>query len=145
MRTLFGRFAFAAIVCVGIASCRDASAPRHTNELRGDFVVVKVNGARLPVDVSGSLSGLLLLADTLHFDGAGNAAQSRTLLEQTSTTSRIIHGTQQLTYEVDGPTLRLFAYCPPNANCAALPQGTIMDANHMITLAGNMISQYERR
>lgn len=106
--------------------------------------MVKVNGARLPADVSGDRSGLLLLADTLHFDGTGNATESATLLEQTSA-SRVIHGTQHLTYEVDGPTLRLFVYCPPNANCAAPPQGTIMDANHLITLAGDMIYQYERR
>jgi hypothetical protein len=144
MRILLGYFALTAIVCAGIASCRDASAPRHTDELRGDFVVVRVNGARLPADVSGDGSGgILLLADTLHFDGSGNATHGWTLLEQTGASS-VFQATLHLTYEVDGPVLRLFAYCPPNANCAMLPQGTIMDMNHLITRSQNIIYQYVR-
>jgi hypothetical protein len=106
---------------VAAAGCRESTAPDV--ELRGDYVVMSVGGRALPANIGDASYPIMLLADTMHFDGAGTATRHWTLRQPSSLQPAPLTKLSEIVgYSVSGTTVTFFS-CPPEAACSACPPG----------------------
>lgn len=67
-----------------LAACHEATAPLTDAALHGDYVLASVNGRDLPANIADASYPIMLLADTVHFDGVYIATRHWTLREPSS-------------------------------------------------------------
>jgi hypothetical protein len=82
-----------------------------------------VNGRDLPANIGDLSYPIMLLADTIHFDGVYTATRYWTLREPSSLQPAPLSKlSETLVYDVTRTTVS-FSSCPPFAACAACPPG----------------------
>lgn len=115
--------------------------------LRGTFVVADVNGAALPAAISTTAtSRVVLVADTLSFDGFESAEQSTTTRQASpGAASSESHRSVGLIYKVTRDSIRLGIACPPNANCTPFTVGHVVNRDIFTLTYGANGYLYVRR
>lgn len=134
------------IAAVAVGGCRSSGEPLRLL-LHGTFVLRTVAGGPLPADISIQPNNqIVLLADTLRFEGNGLAKIGRTERLQSSTSApEVAHSTADFRVRIVGETIYLDFLCPPNANCFSngpIP-GHLIDAN-TLTLGDSQPYVYVR-
>ena len=116
-----------------IVACNDIAAPPTPP---AGYVLDNVNGRALPTFVSPIPEGPTILSATLQLNASGAASLTEfrremdgTLLDATTNYTYLIAG-NQIQFDYEPP-------CPPNALCAAPPQGTISGARMTLAMYGS--------
>jgi hypothetical protein len=132
------------VAAFGVAACRSTTAPSEA-VLRGTYVLRDVNGAALPATISNTSVRVLLIADTIRFDGAGTALASSTTREEYSGQEpRVVRTTVDLYYTVHADTIRIGIRCPPNANCTGPSTGHLVSRSVVTVVHGPAVYLYVR-
>lgn len=124
------------VAALAVSACHSTGEPLALLLRRGTFVLRTVNGGSLPADISiQPANEMVLLADTLRFEGNGRATRGRTERLQFSTSApEVVHFTSDYRVQFDGETIFLYFVCPPGANCTANGPiaGHLADANTFV-------------
>ena len=122
-----------------VSGCRTSTEPSAA-VLRGIFVVRSLNGVALPADFSGSSSyQLMLMADTLRFDGKGTASRRWTMQQQFAGDAPItLSYALDYDYRIADHTLYLEVRCSPLANCVGSPTGRAVGHDSLLVQSGSV-------
>ena len=126
------------VLCIAVtvlSACRDAVAPAEA-AVRGTYALVSVNGKALPADMTSDGSGrILLLSETMAFDGHGNATDELTERDSLSSApAQVFLARRLLAYSVDGSTIHFTVECGPGVSCInGFPNITILGADEIGT------------
>lgn len=107
--------------------CRSSTSP-ITGAVAGRYVAVSVDGKQLPVTSDSTrYERVILYADTLELDGLGNARRAYTvrLTIPSLAVDSLAHREYRIPYHVSDGSIWLGYPCPPNADCAEAPGGTL--------------------
>ena len=109
------------VFLIALAACHESTAPFTNAALRGDYVLASVNGKGLPANVADAANPIMLLGDTIHFDGVYTATRHWTLRDPSSTqqapSTKLF---ETVYYDVTRMSVS-FAACPPGAACRVCP------------------------
>ena len=125
------------LILTAATSCHNALAPVDA-VLEGTYVLTTVNGMALPADLSNGDPGrLILLSETIRFNGAGGAIDDVTERDSLSSApAQVVFGTIELSYHVDGSVVHFKVLCGPGASCTQSPDATIIDAKDFVIQNG---------
>jgi hypothetical protein len=119
-----------------IGSCRGSTEPEAA--LRGTFVLRTVDDVPLPVDRSNRPTyHLLLVADTLRFDGKGAATERVAMQEQIAgqpVTS--LSYSLDFNYRIADDSVYLVIRCPVTADCVGSFTGEAGDRDRLLLQSG---------
>ena len=115
-----------ALVCfalLSLAACHESTSPLTNAALRGDYVLASVDGKDLPANIADKANPVMLLGDTIHFDGVYTATRHWTLRQPSSLQPAPLNKlSETVFYDVTGTSVS-FGSCPPEAACRACPPG----------------------
>src|SRR5947207_8737267 len=103
---------------MAIAACRLTTEPGAWY-LRGTYVLKTVEGVGLPADLSSGASGqLILLADTMQFDGIGGTVDLTTMsvVEISGSEPTVRQYSAPMRYNVLGSSVRFWISCRLDAD-----------------------------
>jgi hypothetical protein len=125
------------LILTATTSCQNTLAPVDA-VLKGTYALTTVNGMALPADLSNGDPGrLILLSETIRFDGAGRAIDDMTERDSLSSApAQVVFATIELSYHVDGSVVHFKALCGPGASCTQVPDATIVDAKDFVIQNG---------
>lgn len=107
----------ACVALISVAACHESTAPFPNAALRGDYVLSSVNGKDLPANIADASYPIMLVADTIHFDGVFTATRDWTLRQPSSLQPAPLNKlSETVYYELTGTSLS-FSSCPPGASC----------------------------
>ena len=111
----------ACLALLSFAACHEATAPLTSAALHGDYVLTSVNGRDLPANIADASYPVMLLGDTIHFDGVYTATRHWTLRQPSSLQPAPLSKlSDTFFYDVAG-TAMSFPWCPPGTACTPCP------------------------